>query len=45
VFDDAHHTISEQELDEARVSFLALSQASAQRAFRFMLVQEKAKAS
>jgi uncharacterized protein (DUF2336 family) len=44
-FRHSHHTISDQELDEARVSFLALSQASAQRAFRFMLVQEKAKAS
>jgi uncharacterized protein (DUF2336 family) len=39
----SHHTISEQELDEAKAVFLALSQATAQRTLRFMLVQETAK--
>jgi uncharacterized protein (DUF2336 family) len=39
----SHHSISEQELDEAKTTFLVLSQASAQRTFRFMLVQEMAK--
>ncbi|MBX3518981.1 MAG: DUF2336 domain-containing protein [Xanthobacteraceae bacterium] len=36
----AHYSISENELEEARRAFLALSQASAQRTMRFMLVQE-----
>lgn len=36
----AHFSISENELEEARRAFLALSQASAQRTMRFMLVQE-----
>jgi uncharacterized protein (DUF2336 family) len=39
----SHHVISEQELDEAKKTFLVLSQATAQRTFRFMLVQETAK--
>jgi len=39
----SHHLISEQELDEAKTTFLVLSQVSAQRTFRFMLVQETAK--
>lgn len=39
----SHHVASDQELDEAKTSFLALSQATAQRAFRFMLVEEKTK--
>jgi uncharacterized protein (DUF2336 family) len=39
----SHHSISDQELAAARASFLALSQAAAQRALRFMLVQNKAK--
>jgi uncharacterized protein (DUF2336 family) len=39
----SHHSISNQELDEARNAFLALSQATAQRTLRFMLVQTTAK--
>ncbi len=39
----SHHAISDQELDEAKTSFLALSQATAQRTFRFMMVEEKTK--
>lgn len=39
----AHHTISERELLEAKDSFLALSQAAAQRSVRFMQVQHTAK--
>jgi uncharacterized protein (DUF2336 family) len=39
----SHHSISEQELDEAKKVFVALSQATAQRTFRFMLVQETTK--
>jgi len=39
----SHHSIPEQELEEAKTTFLVLSQASAQRTFRFMLVQEAAK--
>ena len=39
----SHHSISEQEIDEAKTTFLVLSQASAQRTFRFMLVQVMAK--
>jgi uncharacterized protein (DUF2336 family) len=38
-----HHLVSEQELDEAKTSFITLSQATAQRTLRFMLIQEKAK--
>ncbi len=37
------HTISEQELLEAKDSFLELSQAAAQRSMRFMQVQQVAK--
>jgi len=37
----AHHLISESELVEAKKAFLSLSQAVAQRTFRFMLVQAK----
>jgi uncharacterized protein (DUF2336 family) len=40
----AHHTVSDEELDDARNAFLTLSQASAQRTFRFMLVQAAANA-
>lgn len=36
----AHYSISENELDEARRAFIALSQSAAQRTIRFMLVQE-----
>jgi uncharacterized protein (DUF2336 family) len=39
----SHHSISDLELDEAKKVFLALSQAAAQRTFRFMLVQATAK--
>jgi uncharacterized protein (DUF2336 family) len=39
----AHYSISENELDEARRAFIALSQASAQRTMRFMLIQEHGK--
>ena len=39
----SHDSISNQELDEARNAFLALSQATAQRTLRFMLVQTTAK--
>lgn len=39
----SHHVMSEPELSEAKKAFLALSQATAQRALRFMLVQETAK--
>ena len=38
-----HHTVSEYELETARDSFLALSQASAQRTIRFMSVQQATK--
>ena len=34
----SHHSISEQELNDARQTFLALSQAAAQRTLRFMLL-------
>jgi hypothetical protein len=37
----AHHSISEKELDEAKAAFLAISQNTAQRTFRFMLIQQK----
>jgi uncharacterized protein (DUF2336 family) len=37
----SHHSTSDEELDEAKSIFLALSQANAQRTFRFWLVQEK----
>lgn len=39
------HTIPEEELTEARTSFLVLSHGSAQRTLRFMLAQEKIKKS
>lgn len=39
----AHHSIPEKELAEAKDSFLLLTQASAQRTLRFMLVQHTAK--
>ena len=39
----SHHTVSDHELERARTSCLALSQATAQRTFRFMQVEEKAK--
>ena len=39
----SHHTVSDQELDEAMAAFLALSQATAQRTFQFMRVDEKTK--
>lgn len=38
----AHHSISDQEFEEAKQDFLTLSQAAAQRAFRFILVKEAA---
>ena len=37
------HSISEEELEEAKTTFLVLSQASAQRTLRFMLAQETIK--
>ncbi len=37
----SHHSISDQELDEVWADFVALSEPVAQRAFRFMLAQEK----
>jgi len=39
----SHHSVSEKELDEAKKVFIALTQATAQRTFRFMLVQDTAK--
>lgn len=39
----SHYTMSEEELNEAKRSFLVLSQATAQRTFRFMLIEEKTK--
>jgi uncharacterized protein (DUF2336 family) len=39
----AHYSVSENELDEARRAFIALSQTSAQRTMRFMLIQEHGK--
>ena len=39
----AHHLVSDKELEEAKANFLVLSQAAAQRALRFMIVQQKAK--
>lgn len=39
----SHHSISEQELIEAKDAFLELSQAAAQRSMRFMQVQATAK--
>jgi uncharacterized protein (DUF2336 family) len=39
----AHHRLSEQELTQARDSFLELTQVSAQRTLRFMVVQHKTK--
>jgi uncharacterized protein (DUF2336 family) len=39
----AHHNILDQELAEAKDSFIELSQAAAQRALRFMIVQHKTK--
>lgn len=39
----AQHSISEQDLSEAKKSFLALSQTTAQRTIRFMQIQETAK--
>lgn len=39
----ARHSISEQELDNARDAFLQLTQPAAQRTMRFMLVQATAK--
>lgn len=39
----APHEVADSELKEARTSFLSLSQAAAQRALRFMLVQSTAK--
>jgi uncharacterized protein (DUF2336 family) len=39
----AHHTISDEEFDLAKDSFLAISQASAQRTIRFIQVQHAAK--
>ena len=37
----SHHAVSDQELDEALKTYLALSQAGAQRTLRFMLVEAK----
>jgi uncharacterized protein (DUF2336 family) len=39
----AHHVMTDHELLEAKDSFLALSQASAQRSMRFMQIQDTAK--
>lgn len=39
----SHHSLSPQELDEARNAFFELSQEAAQRTVRFMLVREAAK--
>lgn len=39
----SYHSISEQEIEEAKSTFLVLSQASAQRTLRFMLIQEAAR--
>lgn len=39
----SHHSITEPELADAKASFIALTQASAQRAFRFMLAQHVAR--
>ena len=39
-----HHTVSDHEIETARDSFLALSQASAQRTIRFISVQQATKA-
>jgi uncharacterized protein (DUF2336 family) len=39
----AHHTMPDAELEEAKKAFLAMTQLTAQRTFRFMLVQDKAK--
>jgi uncharacterized protein (DUF2336 family) len=39
----AHHAITDAEFEEAKKAFLALTQLTAQRTFRFMLVQDKGK--
>jgi uncharacterized protein (DUF2336 family) len=39
----AHHSLTEQELLDAKTSFLELSQVAAQRSMRFMQVQDSAK--
>lgn len=39
----AHYSISENELEEAKRAFIALSQSAAQRTMRFMLIQEHSK--
>ncbi len=39
----AHHSLTEQELLDAKASFLELSQVAAQRSMRFMQVQDSAK--
>jgi len=39
----SHHSLSDQEAEDAKTDFISLSQAAAQRTLRFMLVQENAK--
>ena len=39
----AHHTVAKEEMDEARKTFLALSQQTAQRTLRFWQTRESAR--